>query len=153
MTDQVQRKTNRGVNLSRGGRATLCQLVLANLPTYYMSLFAMPINVASSLERLMRNFFWEGHTRSKINHLVKWAKVTQPQLDGGLGSGLLQNKNMALLPNQGWRFMNEETSLWRQVIRSIHGKESFNWHTVGNSGHSLKPPGLASHEYGGRWSP
>lgn len=60
------------------------------------------------------------------------------ELDRGLGLGALQNKNMALLAKWGWRFMNEEDSLWRQVIQSIHGKEPFNWHTVENSGNSLK---------------
>lgn len=83
--------------MSRGGRVTFCQSVLANLPTYYVSLFAMSINIESSLERLTRNFFWDGHTESKFNNLVKWAKVTRPQLDGGLGLGALQNKNRALL--------------------------------------------------------
>lgn len=97
MIEKMQRKIHRWrrFNLSQEGRATLCQSVFANLPTYYMSLFAIPINIASSLERLMRNFFWEQHTRSKINHLVKWAAPTC----GGLGLGALQNKNMALLPS------------------------------------------------------
>lgn len=39
--------------------------------------------------------------------------------------------------------MNEEDSLWRQVIRSILGKEPFNWHMVGNSGYSLKSPWIS----------
>ncbi|KAA0047825.1 uncharacterized protein E6C27_scaffold133G00790 [Cucumis melo var. makuwa] len=50
----------RRFNLSRGGRATLCQSRIGQSP--HMSLFAIPVNVASSLERLMRNFFWEWHT-------------------------------------------------------------------------------------------
>jgi len=41
--------------------------------------------------------------------------------------------------------MEEEESLWCQVVRSIlvrsiYGKEHYNWHTVGKSGNSLKSP-------------
>ncbi|KAA0068181.1 hypothetical protein E5676_scaffold392G00680 [Cucumis melo var. makuwa] len=74
-----------------------------NMPFVYLGLplgGIQAVNVASSLER-MRNCFWEEHTGSKINHLVKWAKVIQPQPDGGLGLGALQNKNMALLATWG----------------------------------------------------
>lgn len=93
-----------------------------------LCLFAMPVNVAPFLERLMRNFLWGGHTGSKINYL---------------SLGMLQNKNMAVLAKWGWRFINEKTSWWRQVIRRIHGKESFNWHTVGDSGYNLKSPWIS----------
>lgn len=58
--------------------------VLSNLPTYYMSLFLIPEKVISNLERIMRNFFWEGRKRSKINHLIKWNLVRLSQFDGGL---------------------------------------------------------------------
>ncbi|TYK06564.1 hypothetical protein E5676_scaffold453G00250 [Cucumis melo var. makuwa] len=100
---------------------------------YYMSLFAMPSKVVSSLKRLLRNCFWEGHSGSRINHLVKWGRVT-------LGLKGLSNKNTTLLAKWGWIFIEEEESLWRQVVRSIYGKESCSWHTIGKFGNSLKSP-------------
>lgn len=42
---------------SRGGRATLCKLVLSTLPIYYMSSFLMPEKVIAMIERIMRDFF------------------------------------------------------------------------------------------------
>ncbi|TYK07163.1 hypothetical protein E5676_scaffold606G00380 [Cucumis melo var. makuwa] len=48
-----------------------------------------------------------------------------------------QNQSLA---KWGWRLMEEEESLWRQVVRNIHGKELFDWHTVGKSRNSLKGP-------------
>ena len=78
--------------LSRGGRATLCKSVLSNLPTYYMSLFLMPEKVISILERILRNFFWEGNKGSKLNHLVKWNMVIRALSKGGLGFGGLKSK-------------------------------------------------------------
>ncbi|TYK02778.1 hypothetical protein E5676_scaffold145G00370 [Cucumis melo var. makuwa] len=60
----------------------------------------------------MRNFFWEGHVGIKSNHLVKWNK----------------------------RFSKEESALWRQIIRSIHSKEPFDWFTKGKSDNSQRSP-------------
>ncbi|TYK28317.1 transportin-3 isoform X2 [Cucumis melo var. makuwa] len=72
----------------------------------------------------------------------------QPQLDEGLGLGAMQNKNIALLTNWGWRFMNEELSM-----ETSHPKHpwngTFNWRAMGNSCNSLKSPRLVSHGYGG----
>lgn len=71
--DKVHLKLDRWkYSLSRGGRLTLCNAVLANLPTYYMSIFQMPKSVIAELERVMHNFFWEGQKGSKLNHLVSW---------------------------------------------------------------------------------
>ncbi|TYK09922.1 uncharacterized protein E5676_scaffold16G00380 [Cucumis melo var. makuwa] len=106
-------------NLSRGGRASLslCKSVLFNLPTYYMSTFLMPEGVISKPERILRNFFWEGQKGSKINHLVGWETVTRDLVDGGG----YKARNMALLVKWGWRYLEEEDSLWCKVWE-VHGK-------------------------------
>ena len=33
---------------------------LANIPTYYMSLFKIPVKVANHIEKLQRDFLWGG---------------------------------------------------------------------------------------------
>jgi hypothetical protein len=38
--------------LSKGGRLTLIKSTISNLPTYYLSLFPIPMGVANRLERL-----------------------------------------------------------------------------------------------------
>ena len=42
--------------LSKGSRLTLLKSTLSSLPTYYLSLFTIPIAVADRLERIQRNF-------------------------------------------------------------------------------------------------
>ena len=42
--------------LSKGSRLTLLKSTLSSLPTYYLSLFTIPIVVADRLERIQRNF-------------------------------------------------------------------------------------------------
>lgn len=141
--DEVQGKLDkwRRYNLSRGGRVTLCKSVLSNLPNYYMSTFLIPKKVAVTLERTIRNFFWEGRKGGKLNHLVKWEQTIEGYQDGGLGYGCLKTRNLALLAKWGWRYLKGEPSLWQQVIMSIHGGNIFNWHTTGKEGVSLKALG------------
>lgn len=145
MIDKVRKKLDkwRCFNLSRGGGATLCKSVLSNLPTYYMSLYLMPEKVTSILGRILRKFFWEGQKGNKINHLVKWNLVTRSENEGGLGFGDLKAKNVALLAKCGWRYFNEASSLWSQVIGTIHGKDAFNWHTSGKANLCLRHPWIS----------
>jgi hypothetical protein len=42
--------------LSKGGRVTLIKSTLANIPTYYMSLFKIPVKVANRIEKLQQDF-------------------------------------------------------------------------------------------------
>jgi hypothetical protein len=38
--------------LSKGGRVTLIHSILSSIPTYYLSMFPIPVSVAKKLERL-----------------------------------------------------------------------------------------------------
>ena len=42
----------RHLYLSKGGRLTLLKSTLSSLPTYFLSLFTIPISVANKLERI-----------------------------------------------------------------------------------------------------
>ena len=88
----------------------------------------------------MRNFFWEGFAGGKINHLVKWSLVSLPLKDRGLGLGGVKTQNSALLAKWGWRYSKEVSALWRKIICSIHGKDTFDWVTLEKSGNSLRSP-------------
>ena len=46
--------------LSKGGRLTLIKSTLSSLPTYFMSVHTILVSVAHCLEKLQRNFVWEG---------------------------------------------------------------------------------------------
>ena len=115
--------------LSKGGRLTLIQAVLSSIPSYYMSLFKMPIGVAAKVEQLMRNFLWEGLEEGKKCHLVRWERVTKSKEEGGLGIGSLRERNEALRAKWLWRFPLETNSLWHRIIKSKYGIDSNGWDT------------------------
>ena len=83
--------------LSRGGRLTLIHSVLSSLLIYYLSIFKAPISVINSLEKMMRDFFWEEGDLGRGAHLVGWEIVCLTKDRGGLGIGHLDKRNKAFL--------------------------------------------------------
>ena len=69
--------------LSRGGRLTLLKSTLSSLPTYYLSLFTIPISVANRMERIKRNFLWGSYGDRVTTPLVNWDIVCSPINHGG----------------------------------------------------------------------
>ncbi|GKE02516.1 putative RNA-directed DNA polymerase, eukaryota, reverse transcriptase zinc-binding domain protein [Tanacetum coccineum] len=51
--------------LSVGGHLLLIKSVLGNLPTYYMSIYLMPVSIRNKLESMRRNFFICGDLEEK----------------------------------------------------------------------------------------
>ena len=48
-----------------GGRITLIQTCLSYIPSYFLSLFRIPVLVAIRLEKLQRGFLWLGSGKGK----------------------------------------------------------------------------------------
>lgn len=71
--------------MSKGGRLTLIKITLSNLPTYYLSLFPIPLGVANRIEKLKRDFLWGGIDEEFKFHLVKWSTICSPTQYGVWG--------------------------------------------------------------------
>nr|GEX00545.1 RNA-directed DNA polymerase, eukaryota, reverse transcriptase zinc-binding domain protein [Tanacetum cinerariifolium] len=81
--------------LSIGGRLTLLKSVLGSIPIFH-------INKST----------W-----------VKWNSVLTAKDRGGLGVSNLYDLNRGLMMKWVWRFYNQKTSLWANVIKAIHGED------------------------------
>ena len=97
--------------LSKGGRVTLIKSTLSNLPTYFLSLFPILASVANRIEKVQRNFLWDGFGDEPKIHLVKWASVCSLISSGGLGIRKIRLFNIALLGKWLWRFGIEKDAL------------------------------------------
>ena len=81
MGDGVEEKMRRRLAqwkrqyISKGGRITLIKSTLASMPIYNLSLFRMPKIVAKRLEKLQRDFLWEGGSLERKVHLINWEVV------------------------------------------------------------------------------
>jgi exonuclease III len=115
--------------LSKGGRLTLIKSTLSNMPTYMMSLFPIPVNVANKMESMQRKFLWGSSDEEKKFHLVNWSLVCSPIQNGGLGIRNIHRFNQALLGKWLWRFAMESEALWRKVVEIKYGSLAGGWCT------------------------
>jgi hypothetical protein len=113
--------------LSKGGRVTLIKSTLSNMPTYMLSLFPIPADVAKRIEKIQRDFLWGGMNDEFKHHLVEWAKVCTPIDEGGLGIRNIRRFNQALLGKWLWRFAHEEGAWWRSVLVAKYGSDWGGW--------------------------
>lgn len=107
-------------SLSFGGRTTLINYVLGNLPTYYLSLFKAPAGVIDQLESLRRRFLWGGNEESRKIPWIAWDKIVNSKENGGIGVGSLRSLNIALLVKWWWRLRSESSAIWSRTVIGIH---------------------------------
>ncbi|GJT71692.1 RNA-directed DNA polymerase, eukaryota, reverse transcriptase zinc-binding domain protein [Tanacetum coccineum] len=107
--------------LSIGGRLTLLKSVLGSMPIYHMSILKVPMKILQRMESIRSHFFNGSDHLAKKLTWVKWANVLASKEKGGLGISSLYALNRALMFKWVWRFLSQNSSLWANVIKSIHG--------------------------------
>jgi hypothetical protein len=120
----------------KGRRVTLIKITLANIPTYCMSLYKIPVKVANCIEKLQHDFLWAGVGDEFKYHLVKWSKVCSPISAGGLGLRKLVDFNCALLGTWLWHYGHEREAWWRVVVEAKYGSMWGGWCTCPHTGAS-----------------
>jgi hypothetical protein len=73
---------------SYAGRLTSNNAVLSALPTYFMCVVQLPVEIIDQINKYRRHCLWRGSdVHKKGNCLAAWSKVQRPQSQGGLGKG------------------------------------------------------------------
>jgi hypothetical protein len=113
----------KGRFLSLGGRLTLLNSSLSNVPLYMLSIYPAPKSVTRKLDLLRKRLLWQGGSQAKRMHLVNWNTVCSPKSLGGLGVLNLGFMNDALLTKWLWNLENSN-GLWQSIItgKYIKGK-------------------------------
>jgi hypothetical protein len=116
-----------GGNMSIAGRSTLICACLNNFPIYQMSVYLAPKTVSNRIDKIRRNFFWQGGGTKRKYHLVKWVKICKSKKKkGGLGIKDLRKMNVSLLTKWWWK-MEKENGLWQEIVKAkyLHNKTIF----------------------------
>lgn len=71
--------------LFKGGRLTLLKSTLASIPNYFLSLFTIPVSVATRIESKFWNSLWNDSDSQHHFHLVDWKSICQLLCVGGCG--------------------------------------------------------------------
>lgn len=98
------------------------------IPTYWMSIFKLPLWVSKSINKIRRDFLWSGPDAhwSKIR-LVSWTRLCRPREQGGSGILNLQTFNNALLGKWWWRIMPDKGWCGKDIIRENYFKGIPTW--------------------------
>lgn len=96
--------------LSNAGHVELIQSTLSTLHLFWATVFLLPKSVLHTIERYIRNFFWNAGT-SHCFHPVAWESIRKPHSLGRLGIESVVHLNEAALMSQVWNISNK-ASCW-----------------------------------------
>ncbi|XP_074278380.1 uncharacterized protein LOC141601971 [Silene latifolia] len=112
--------------LSYAGRLVLIKAVLKTFHNYWASMFILPSGVIARIERICRNFLWDGGVDQMRNPLVSWDKVCKPTKEGGLGLKDDNIWNKAAIGKLVWWITSKSDHLWVKWASTIYIKDE-NW--------------------------
>jgi len=118
--EKIWKKLNnwKNVFLSQAGREVLLKAVIQAIPSYCMSIFQLPISLCKDLNSLMQDFWWRHLSKSSRIHWMSWDRMSFAKSNGGLGFRDLVIFNQALLAKQGWRLIQNPSSLVANIFKS-----------------------------------
>lgn len=102
--------------LSIGGRVTLLNACLSVTPVYHMSMHLLPKTNLVKLDKIIRRFIWQGGSKQRKYHLIKWPLICKPKMKGGREVKNLALFNISLMCKRWWR-LETEPGLWQDIIR------------------------------------
>ena len=82
--------------LSQAGKEVMIKVVVQAIPTYFMSVFKLPVSPCKDIEAMIHKFWW-GQGDAKKIHWVKWNTLCSSKSVGAMGFRDIQKFNNALL--------------------------------------------------------
>lgn len=113
--------------LSLGGHLTLINSALSNLPSYFLSFFECLVEVVAKIEKLQRDFSWQGSEVKHKFNLVAWEQVYKPLGEVGLGSRPINLMNQNFLGTWFWRLGDGQNGLWKTILSSKYDATWNGW--------------------------
>ncbi|XP_042958083.1 uncharacterized protein LOC122293615 [Carya illinoinensis] len=97
-----------------------------------MGIFLLPTSIINRLNQLIRKFWWGYNEDTSKIQWVRWNQLSYSKEAGGLGFRDFRSFNLALLAKQGWRILQNPSSLAAMVLKQKYfPKTSFLDATLG----------------------
>jgi hypothetical protein len=105
--------------LTQGGKLLMVNSVLSSLPTFYMSVIKVPIDILNQIDRYRRHCLWRGSdVNTKKPPLIAWKLVCKSKMKGGLGVIKLRLQNEALLMKNLDKSFSKADLPWVKLVWS-----------------------------------
>ena len=139
--------------LSQAGQEVLIKSVAQAIPTYIMGCFLIPQGLCDHIESLISRFWWGSKNGERKIHWVKWSKLCDKKVEGGMGFRNFRAFNLSILAKQGWRILKNPDSLMARTMRAryfprqsfLHAKTgfmpSYTWRSIHEATWMLKKGG------------
>ena len=103
--------------LSSASKEILIKAVAQAVPAHTMSYFLLPKSLSDDMTSMVRNFWWGQKGNEQKMAWMKWDKLCEPKIEGGMGFRDLRAFNLAFLAKQGWRLQQGGNSLFDRVFK------------------------------------
>lgn len=87
-----------------------------------MQMVPLPKSIYDELNSISHSFLWGGSDDLKKVHLLKWSKICDSKIEGGLGLRPSHLLNAAYMIKLGWRYIYHSDSLWSCVLAAQYYK-------------------------------
>lgn len=89
-----------------------------------MSLFLLPENISSHIDRLAMRFWWNPKENcSNFYHHISWSTICSSKTLEGLGLRQAKDFNMALILKLAWQFLTNRNRLWVKFMNAKYLKD------------------------------
>lgn len=116
-----------GSLLNQAGKEVLIKSVVQAIPSYVMSILALPKTFCADLSATVARFWWARNGRNRGIHWKNINILCSPKDVGGLGFKEFSKMSKALLAKQAWRLIQEPNSYWAENLKSIYLPNSIFW--------------------------
>jgi hypothetical protein len=104
--------------LSSGGKSILIDSCLSSIPMYTMGVYQLYKGKFQRLDSIRSRFFWEGTSKKRKYHMIKWEALNRPKEFGGLGFMDVRVMNACLIATWIDKLERGDTSLCCTLLRN-----------------------------------
>ncbi|XP_074271403.1 uncharacterized protein LOC141595338 [Silene latifolia] len=122
--------------LSYAGRLVLVRAVLSQLHCFWSRIFIIPVTVIDRIERICRNYLWEGLDQYHKAPPMAWDNVCKDKKHRGLGIINCRQWNVAMIGKYVWWLVSKADHLWIKWVNHIYikGQDWLTYHpTISSS--------------------
>ncbi|KAK1327173.1 hypothetical protein QJS10_CPA01g01639 [Acorus calamus] len=116
-----------GKLLSLAGRLELILSVLSSFHIFWSTAFSIPRAATKEIERIIRNFLWQGSSMEKKTHHVSWNLICRPKSEGGLGISRIDDWIRGSSGARFWELASNIPSMWASWIKKRYLRKENIW--------------------------